>query len=445
MRKNLFRIAIACIGLLAACKKDNDTSLQPVSINVGFKVAEEMGKLDISFKTAKVTISNIVTGQKYTGVLDTDAGQVTFNSVVPGNYNIAVSLDLSAKAYETATGIKSDGTVFFSGAANAQAAMAPQNNFTVELRTGSNTSTWLIKQIYYAGSNTKDGALFRDQFVELYNNSDQVLYADSLYLCQVEGVETALEQIDFAQPWVLPTGQWNWAVATGMAATNPNTDYIYAASLFRIPGNGTTYPVQPGNSIIIAATAINHKAPYQDASGKTITVRNPDLTVDLQGADFDVYMGNQPGINPLPSDLNTNTPHLTVVHNFNRDFVMDANGREGIMIFRSQAATSTWKSYKTPNNTTDGKLKMQLPKKDMQILDVVETQQTPLNKRGPKRISLDLDAGFNFVGNGAYSSQALLRKTKQRTGGRVILQDTNNSSVDFITIKADPSKKAFSN
>jgi hypothetical protein len=88
---------------------------------------------------------------------------------------------------------------------------------------------------------------------------------------------------------------------------------------------------------------------------------------------------------------------------------------------------------------------MQVPKKDIQVLDAVEMQQTPLNKRGPKRISLDLDAGFNFVSNGAYSSQALLRKTQQRTGGRVILQDTNNSSVDFITIKADPSKKAFSN
>lgn len=445
MQKNLFRIAIAFIMSLAACKKDNETALQPVSISVGLKVAEEMGKLDISFKTAKVTISNIVTGQKYSGVLETDAGQVSFNSVVPGSYNIAVTLDLSAEAYEAATGIKSDGSIFFSGAANAQAAMAPQNNFTVELRTGNSNTTWLIKQLYYAGSDTKDGALFRDQFIELYNNSDQVLYADSLYICQAEGIETPLEQIDFTQPWVLPSGQWNWANATGMAAANPNTDYIYAASLFRIPGNGRTYPVQPGASIIIAATAINHKAPYQDANGKTISVRNPELTVDLQDADFDVYMGNQPGINPLASDLNTSKPHLTVVHNFNRDLVLDNNGREGIIIFRSQAATTTWKSYKTPNNIAAGKLKMQLPKKDIQILDAVEMKQTPLNKRGPKRISLDLDAGFNFVSNGAYSSQALLRKTKQRTGDRVILQDTNNSSVDFITIKADPSRKAFSN
>lgn len=444
MKNNICLVLAGLLGLLAACNKEDD-GLRPVSITVKLSAAAEMGTMDIPFKGAVITISNLTTGQSYKDSLAVEADQVTFASVVPGSYDVAVRLNLSAADYEALTGIRADGSVFFSGAANAQSAVAAQNTINVGLRTGGGEGNWVIKQIYYAGSDNKDGALFRDQFLELYNNSATVLYADSLYICQVEGVNTAMENIDMTKPFYLPTGQWDWTKAPGMADANANKDYIYAGALFRIPGAGTTYPVQPGKSIIIAATAINHKAPYVGNNGKEVTVRNPDLTVDLSHADFDVYMGDQPGVNPLATDLKTNKTHLTVILNSNRDLVLDNPGREGVLIFKSSADITTWKSFKSPDNLASGKLRLQMPKSAMNIFDIVEIQPTEQTKRCPKRVSLEYDAGFSYVTNGSYSSQALLRKTQKQDGGRIILQDTNNSSVDFVTIKADPSGNAFAN
>ncbi|QEH40852.1 DUF4876 domain-containing protein [Chitinophaga sp. XS-30] len=442
MKRNICLALAGLLGLLTACSK-KDSGLKPVSVTVKLSIAAEMGEMAIPYKGAVITISNLTTGQSYKDSLTEEKDQATFSSVVPGSYDVAVHLQVSAEDYEAVTGIRADGSVFFSGSANAQSAVADQNTITVGLRTGSGEGNWVIKQIYYAGSDNKDGALFRDQFIELYNNSAEVLYADSLYICQVEGVNTAMEKIDLTEPYYLPTGQWDWTKSPGMADANANTDYIYADALFRIPGNGTTYPVQPGKSIIIAATAINHKAPYIGVNGKEITVRNPDLTVDLSHADFDVYMGDQPGVNPLASDMNTNKTHLAVILNSNRDLVLDNPGREAVLIFKSGADITTWGAFKTPDNLTSGKLRLQMPKSAMNIFDIVEIQPTEQTKRCPKRVSLDLDAGFNYVTNGSYSSQALIRKTQKTEGGRIVLQDTNNSSIDFVTIHADPSGNAF--
>ena len=47
-----------------------------------------------------------------------------------------------------------------------------------------------------------------------------------------------------------------------------------------------------GKSIIIAQTGINHKAPYDRIDGKPVTIQDPELTVDLSKADFEVYLGD---------------------------------------------------------------------------------------------------------------------------------------------------------
>jgi len=442
---NKILLTFATLFFLAACTKDKTAPMQPVAITVKLAFATDQGSVNIPFKHAQIIISNAVTGNKYTDSITAEnTNQVTFPSLVPGSYNVAVTLNLTAAEYLAATGIKTDGNVLFSGTLQMQSATAPQNDFTVQLQTGSGSEDWVIKQLYYAGSDTKDGAIFRDQFIELYNNSDRVLYADSLYMAQVEGVSTAMEKIDLSKGWYLPaTGQWDWSKSIGNSGNNLNTDYMYISALFRIPGTGKNYPVQPGKSIVIAATAINHKSPYKDVNGKDITVRNPDLTVDLSQAEFDVYMGNFPGTSPLASDLNTNAPHLDVIINPNRELVFDNLGREGVMIFRSGVNPTSWQGFKTPENNKNGKLNLRAPKADMQVLDVIELQPSLVASRTPKRMPLNWDAMYAYVKNGSYSSEALLRKTQKVVNGRVVLQDTNNSSLDFVTIKADPSKNAF--
>ncbi|WP_254555790.1 hypothetical protein, partial [Salmonella enterica] len=84
------------------------------------------------------------------------------------------------------------------------------------------------KQIYYAGSSTTLGALFRDQFIEFYNNSDSVLYADSLYFSEITGRQNYTSNTyhilgkegDY---------QMDWTKAPNMPTNiDPNNDYVYA-------------------------------------------------------------------------------------------------------------------------------------------------------------------------------------------------------------------------
>ncbi|MFB6457234.1 DUF4876 domain-containing protein [Chitinophaga sp. Hz27] len=442
MRKILF--VVLSIFVFASCSKDKAAPLQPVDIAVSLQLSAD-NSVSIPYKGAVVTLTNTTNSNKYKDSITTDTNTVFFSKMTPGTYNISVELKLSADDYFKATGQKVGSSVIFTGTLTA-AAVSPQNNLTVSIKTGGGSESWVIKQIYYAGSDTKDGALFRDQFFEIYNNSDHVLYADSLYFAQVEGVATALASIDFNKGYYqLTTGQWDWSKSDGNTVANANTDYVYSGMIFRIPGNGTTYPVQPGQSLIIAQTAINHKVPFVDINGKEVGVRNPDLTVDLSKADFDVYMGNFPGTNPLASDLNTATTHVTVIANSNRDLILDNLGREGLMLFKTTAdIKSAWQLFKTPdNNPKDTKLFFRMPKAGMQIFDAVEMQTTEMAKHTPKRLPADLDAGYSYVSNGSYSGQSILRKTLHKVDGRIVLQDTNNSILDFVVIKADPSKNAF--
>lgn len=61
----------------------------------------------------------------------------------------------------------------------------------------------------------------------------------------------------------------------------------------------------------------------------------------------------------------------------------------------------------------------------------------------PKDLPTDIDATRTFINqNGSgladYTSMSVMRRTKQIINGRVILQDTNNSANDFVTVKANP-------
>src|SRR5690606_23688627 len=99
----------------------------------------------------------------------------------------------------------------------------------------------VFKQIYYAGSDTRNGATFRDQFIEIYNNSNDTIYADSLYIAQVFGSNTVSP--DYTKGFFINSGnmkgQYDWSKSIGMPAdVNATDDFFYPKSLYRIPGNG---------------------------------------------------------------------------------------------------------------------------------------------------------------------------------------------------------------
>ncbi|PST83194.1 DUF4876 domain-containing protein [Pedobacter yulinensis] len=443
MKKNLFFLLLLT-AVFAACKKDRSGDVQPVKLSVKLQVESNAVAYGFDVAKTKVTVQNIDNGQSFAAQADA-TGLVEIDNLMPGAYDIQASLTIAAAEYTQATGISTTQDIVYNASAKAQSLINLQNSLVLELQTGT-IGDWVMKQIYYAGSNGRDGASFRDCFVEIYNNSNKVLYADSLCFGQAHGIPTKKTAIDFTKPYILPSGQFDWTKAVGMNNARANSDYIYASSMFMIPGTGKQHPVQPGSSIIIAATALNHKGAYIGSTGTQITVRDPELTVDLSKADFEVYVGDQPGVNPLNSDVNNpSVPNLTVILRGDRDLIFDATGRDSYFLVKTPQDVASFGKFAAPditNVTASTKLYVQIPVSV--VLDAVEVQPPLSDNQFPQRLQASLDAGFTFVSKGQYSSQSLIRKTARTVAGRRVLQDTNNSKNDFTELdRADPSKTAF--
>lgn len=442
---NKFMILATLILGLASCKKDNTDDVQPVSLTVKLSFDAENAGFGFTYEKTTVKITNLTTNQTYTATAAAD-GTAIFSSIAPGNYDLSSTLSIAAADFNTKAGTNVQEAVFYNGSLTRQSVIA-NSQLAVTLKTGR-VGDFVIKQIYYAGSSATNGAIFRDQFFEIYNNSNATLYADSLYFAQVLGNNTAATSVDLTKGYFQSTGQYDWAKALNMTSANANTAYIYAKTIFMIPGTGKQYPVEPGKSIIIAATALNHQAPYVGTDGKAVTVKDPTLTVDLSKADFEVYLGDQTNINPLASDIdNPAVTNVTVIdNNTNRDLILDNLGRDGLVLFKTTADPKTWTKYATPDVTQitiTTKLYIQVPVQ--YIIDGVSLQQTVVASRISKRLPDVLDAGETYVPAGSYSSQSVVRKTSKTVSGRVILKDTNNSTSDFGYLpKSDPSKTATS-
>jgi hypothetical protein len=442
---NKLLIAAFLILGLASCKKDDNDDVQPVSLTVKLSFDAANTAYGFSYEKTAVKITNLTTNQTYSTTAAAD-GTATFSSIAPGNYDISSTLSIAAADFNAVAGTNVQDAVFYNGSLSRQTVVA-NSQLAVTLQT-SRVGDFVIKQIYYAGSSAANGAIFRDQFFEIYNNSNATLYADSLYVAQVIGNNTAATRVDLTKAYFQSSGQYDWAKSVNMSATNPNTAYIYAKTVFMIPGTGKQYPVEPGKSIIIAATALNHQSPYIGTDGKSVTVKDPSLTIDLSKADFEVYLGDQSNINPLASDIdNPSVTNVKVIdNNTNRDLILDNLGRDGLVIFKTLADVKTWPKFATPDETQitiDTKLYIQVPVQ--YIIDGVSLQQTVVASRIAKRLPDVLDAGETYVPAGSYSSQSVVRKTSKTVGGRVVLKDTNNSTADFGYLsKSDASKSATS-
>lgn len=451
MRNYLYFILTTLI-LFVGCQKDPELT-RPVKFTATVTVKSDEN-LTIPSQGAIITLTNKTNGASYQAFV-LENGQATFESITPGLYSISGTLVISAQSYSELAGYYVEDNVSFTDSYDNVDIYADRV-FSLELKAGK-TGNWVFKQIYYAGSNSSTGASFRDVFLEIYNNSNQVLYADSLYFGQVGGKNN-----NNAGEYYLPNFQYDWSKSVGMvveSGKDANKDYIYAHTLFRIPsdGSGKKYPVQPGQSIIIAANAVDHTNSYESNNANPVTITNPALTINLSHADFEVNLieflrpNDGSAYTPYRFDVdNINVPNVDVLHvSSGNDLILDALGRDAYFIVDPKGKSidmENLRSFAAPDireviATT--RVYKQIPIEV--VVDAVELQHPVASSRVPKRLPTTLDAGRTHVPGGQYSSQSLVRKTLKTVNGRRILKDTNNSEEDFGFLqKADPSKSASS-
>lgn len=307
---------------------------------------------------------------------------IIVEDIIPGIYTVTITGEMSHELYN------------YNYSGSAVNIDVLEQDKIVNVSVGAAKSGALVfKEVYYSGSRTpSNGSYFRDQFYEIYNNSELTQNVRNLSIANIYPL----------------TATANLPIWEG-----PDADkYIYCITIWSVP-NDRDYPLEPGESIIIAQMADNHQREGL----------NPACPVNLISAEFETLINttavilDNPAINMTMSFWAKPSPQwLTSV--FGSAFVLfypeepiDPNSPTEVVIPQGLTA----KNYRIPIAN---------------IVDALEAVNTPTHFQ-LKRMPVLLDAGAVTV-NGTYIGKSVARKIKETlSDGRHIYADTNNSSEDF--------------
>jgi hypothetical protein len=236
-------------------------------------------------------------------------------------------------------------------------------------------------------------------YAEIYNNGDSTAYLDGMLLGEgwAQSIESELNPCSVGASFIGPEGLWAW--------------FIY-----RFPGTGTTYRVEPGRTVVIATDAIDHR---------------PVVTfgLDLSGAQFE-FVGPGDPDNPAAANMIPVGP---------RDFTALGHGffSYGIAVIPFLADpldVDTLPTRYYPGSTT--LVYRQLPR--AAIRDVaafrkrISTSAAPLC---PRIVDPSIDEGELQIPDGGYDladpPSPQRRVLATLPSGRLLLQRTGASVRDF--------------
>lgn len=365
-----------------ADKMEKMTIRVQADVNVSGLAAPEYLKVQLDNYSEKLTLE-----------ADMDAaGKAEISGVIPGLYTVSIDGKTSSP----------DGSDYY---LNGNAVNYPIVNSDKPLDISVRAlvaGKLIFKEIYYSGSRSATGGIyFRDQFYEIYNNTENVIYLDKLYMGHL-------------YPMTATTKLPVWPEEDG-------DDYVYAETIWQFPGNGTDYPLKPGESCILAQAALNHQQ----------ELFNPKSPVDCSGAEFEFYNGF--ALTPDQAAVNMHAFYNDGKNELSLPFYLTSVFGAAYVLFQvpEGADYRPWAGDKwqtadlaSQHNTLFAKVPVDY------ILDVVEcgTKQSDLSG---KRIPGFLDAGMTWVG-GSYVGKSVSRKIiGTRPDGSPIFKDTNNSTSDF--------------
>ncbi|MGL4411067.1 MAG: DUF4876 domain-containing protein [Bacteroidales bacterium] len=373
-------LSIASIVLLFfSCQDENSVTQTNTLLTISLEHGEDHAELSVD--NYQVVWTNLSSNRSYEGLTQAD-GTLTLE-VPQGIY----SLSVEGKSED----VNSANFLNFQAATREVAISGDEMLHQCVLEHSVSGDGWLFREIYFSGSTTTNNkSYWQDQYFEIYNNSNEVLYADGLTVAESDYTNTSDNNI------------WSDLL--------PGT--VAVGTLYSVPGNGTDYPVNPGSSIILASNGINHK------------VVNENSPVDLSKADFEWYDEH---------NLDTDVPEVpNLIKHFSYSatvWILHTRGYKAYILFHPGEEMSEFMNKNFVRSfTASGSETVRVGVPIKSVYDAVEISQP----EGPasKALPAGLDKGFSYC-NGANLGVCIKRKVAGEENGRVILQDTNNSSVDF--------------
>lgn len=304
----------------------------------------------------------------------------------------ACELTLNKGTYTISIEWKNGNASFFGTMENYSVTKSETLNIPLT-RTISQPTGIIFKEIFFNGETNSGKMMHPDQYFVLYNNGDATVYAD--------GITFAVSL------------HANWSEADVFTELLPGE--VVAAQFYSIPGNGLQYPLKPGDSLVIARTAINHHESYENA-------------VDLSGADFEVYEPDMPAQFGTDVD-NPDVPNLIAHFSIWGIFNMHPRGPLAPFIFKPETDMKTFMeknkfSFKNKKGETQYTYKVPAGL----IIDGIETGNEGAVK--VKSLPSSVDKGYITV-TGCHRQESIRRKV----GANHKLIDTNNSSEDCVRVK----------
>ncbi|AZB16576.1 DUF4876 domain-containing protein [Chryseobacterium indologenes] len=396
MLKHLLRtlLVLCAVVSLTACSSDSDApeSQAQTTLQLEFKLTpdniqvKEYKHLKISFKELN---SGFSTSRELTNtnVLKTVLPTGTYTISVEGS--IVYSDDsgtIEGKVGGLQTGVVVNGN---------------EQTKTVAISLKAGSGDLILEEVFFTGTKTPQGAMyFGDQYFKITNNTDQILYADGMLLIQSSFMTN--EKQDYSP--------------------NIMTTTFSAGAIIKIPGTGQTYPVKPGESIIIAEDAINHKE------------FNPS-SINLSQADFQIFKEDSDDIdNPLVPKM-MNVFEKMVIHTQGYYAYALARMPQGM----TNEALISQNTYTYTYNLTFGGDVYPMDGTAVKIPNEWITDAVNLSVQDSFQwlvTSPSLDMGWtsvaSFDGDKNRFGKAVRRKVIGKTAeGKNILKDTHNSTVDF--------------
>lgn len=271
----------------------------------------------------------------------------------------------------------------------------------VEVAPSYPTSALVFKEIYFTKSRSAaTGEMYNeDGYVELYNNSSQPIYIDGVSISETFQVTATKNGVFFSEYL--------------------GTDNVIPGFIFTFPGSGREHRLDPGQSVIMAENALNHHA------------INPGSPVDLSTADFEMVDNDWHDTDTpeVPNMINYFTFSKTVTDFHNR-------GWKGWFIMKADKPMPEFLAEHIEDavypNGSSAKIYV-IPSR--YILDGVIS--APPSGPMCRPLPVHVDAGYTYCSKNNIA-KTIRRKVARKEGKRYILQDTNNSTLDFIP-DSDPS------
>ena len=393
MKHSVITLMVLAVLAMVGCQK---TGTKTISINVKVDETKLVAAGIPSPESYGVKTSNFATGS----VIETttENGIATAVGIIPGVYTVTVSASQNQGGFTyTIAGSESNVSLIADGAEVVVNVDAVKE------------AALVFKEIYYTGVDPAN-FYFRDQFYEIYNNSTEVVYADGLCIA-----ETVFANYD-------KSIIYEWPIE--------NADqYVFARVIWQLPGDGKTYPVQPGESFVIAQWATNHKA---ENLSKGLS------PVDLTGAEFEAIEKETTFNGILLTDnLAINMKKVVQAGYAMPQWLTSTDGSRYVLFKPS-------KPLKNEDFITATNADYQGTAREIAISDVIDAVQAVNNESGMSVLGLPtaLDAGAIWC-SGSYVGESIARKIKEtRPDGTKVYQDTNNTSNDF-EVKKDPQLRRY--